>query len=161
MAMVRELQPNILVNDRLEIGGDLKTPEQYQPAGKMTVNGQPVLWEACQTLNGSWGYHRDNLDLEVGDMLIRMLVDGVSKDGNLLLNVGPNPRGEFEPKALERLQEIGAWMRLHGRSIYGCGASEFTPPPDCRYTQTSPAQSDKGGNRLYLHIFARFKRSAR
>jgi alpha-L-fucosidase len=78
-------------------------------------------------------------------MLIRMLVDGVAKDGNLLLNVGPNARGEFEPKALDRLREIGAWMRLHGRSIYGCGASDFTQPPDCRYTQN--------GNRLYLHIF--------
>lgn len=145
MQMVRELHPNILVNDRLGIGGDLKTPEQYQPAGKMTVEGKAVLWEACQTLNGSWGYHRDNLDWKSSDMLIRMLVDGVSKDGNLLLNVGPNARGEFEPNALVRLRDIGQWMRLHGRSIYGCGASSFTPPPDCRYTQR--------GNRLYLHIF--------
>ena len=145
MAMVRGLQPHILVNDRLEIGGDLKTPEQYQPAGKMVIDGKPVLWEACQTLNGSWGYHRDNLDWKSSDMLIRMLIDGVSKDGNLLLNVGPNGRGELEPKARKRLREIGAWMRLHGRSIYGCGASDFTPPPDCRYTQRE--------NRLYLHIF--------
>jgi len=57
MAMVRELQPGVLVNDRLGIGGDLKTPEQYQPAGKMVIDGGgpqgAVLWEACQTLNGS------------------------------------------------------------------------------------------------------------
>jgi alpha-L-fucosidase len=70
----------------------------------------------------------------------------VSKGGNLLLNVGPNPRGEFEPKAIERLRGIGEWMRLHSRSIYGCTASDFTSPPDCRYTQA--------GNRLYLHLFA-------
>ncbi|HXF64268.1 MAG TPA: alpha-L-fucosidase [Caldilineaceae bacterium] len=146
LAMVRELQPHILVNDRLEIGGDFKTPEQYQPAGRLMVDGQPVTWEACQTLNGSWGYHRDNLDWKPAEMLIRMLVDTVSKDGNLLLNVGPNARGEFEPRAVERLRAIGAWMRLHGRAIYGCGPSEFTPPPDCRYTQR--------GNRLYLHLFA-------
>jgi|YNPNPStandDraft_1061719.scaffolds.fasta_scaffold14295_3 alpha-L-fucosidase len=146
LAMVRELQPGIIVNDRLEIGGDIKTPEQYQPRGWMQVNGKPVVWEACQTLNGSWGYHRDNLDWKPSDMLIRMLVDSVSKGGNLLLNVGPNARGEFEPKAIERLRDIGAWMRLHGRSIYGCTASDFTPPPDCRYTQN--------GNRLYLHLFA-------
>ncbi|MEZ4656965.1 MAG: hypothetical protein R2911_05285 [Caldilineaceae bacterium] len=57
---------------------------------------------------------------------------------------GPNARGDFEPQALERLRDIGRWMRLHGRAIYGCGASDFTPPPDCRYTK---------GNRLYLHIF--------
>ncbi|MCC6446436.1 MAG: alpha-L-fucosidase [Armatimonadetes bacterium] len=146
LKMVRELQPGIIVNDRLEIGGDIKTPEQYQPSGWLEVDGKPVVWEACQTLNGSWGYHRDNLDWKSVDMLVQMLVDTVSKGGNLLLNVGPNARGEFEPKAIDRLRGIGEWMRLHGRSIYGCTASDFTPPPDCRYTQN--------GNRLYLHLFA-------
>ena len=75
MEMVRELQPGILVNDRLEVGGDFTTPEQYQPAGGMMVDGKPVLWEACQTLNGSWGYHRDNLDWKSVDMLVKMLID--------------------------------------------------------------------------------------
>jgi alpha-L-fucosidase len=75
-----------------------------------------------------------------------MLIDSVSKGGNLLLNVGPNARGEFEPRALERLRGLGEWMRLHRRAIYGCTASEFRPPPDCRYTQN--------GKRLYLHLFA-------
>jgi alpha-L-fucosidase len=146
LALVHELQPNILVNDRLEIGADFRTPEQYQPREPIKIDGKPVLWEACQTLNGSWGYDRDNLDWKPAGMLIRMLIDTVSKDGNLLLNVGPNARGEFEPHAIERLRAIGDWMRLHGRSIYGCGASGFTPPPDGRYTQN--------GNRLYLHLFA-------
>jgi alpha-L-fucosidase len=146
MAMVRELQTGVLVNDRLEVGGDFTTPEQYQPAGGMMVDGKPVLWEACQTLNGSWGYHRDNLDWKSVDMLIKMLGDTVSKDGNMLLNVGPNARGEFEPRALDRLRGIGDWMRLHSRSIYGCGPGEFTPPPDTRYTQN--------GDRLFLHLFS-------
>lgn len=146
LAMTRQLQPGIIVNDRLEIGGDIKTPEQYQPATPITVDGKPVLWEACQTLNGSWGYHRDNLDWKPTEMLIQMLIDAVSKDGNMLLNVGPNARGEFEPRALDRLRGIGEWMRLHSRSIYGCGPSAFTPPTDCRFTQR--------GNRLYLHLFA-------
>ena len=146
MAMVRGEQPHILVNDRLEIGGDIKTPEQYQPSEGMTVDGKPVVWEACQTFNGSWGYHRDNLDWKSSDMLVQMLIDAVSKDGNMLLNVGPNGRGELEPGALERLRDLGEWMRLHSRSIYGCGSSRFTPPSDCRYTQN--------GNRLYLHLFA-------
>ncbi len=145
-AMVRELQPGIIVNDRLEIGGDVKTPEQYQPRGWMQVDGKPVVWEACQTLNGSWGYHRDNLDWKPVEMLVKMLVDNVSKGGNLLLNVGPTARGEFDPRALETLRGIGKWMHFHSRSIYGCSASEFTPPPDCRFTQK--------GNRLYLHLFS-------
>jgi len=146
MAMVRELQPGIIVNDRLEIGGDIKTPEQYQPRSWLEADGQPVVWEACQTLNGSWGYHRDNLDWKPVEMLIKMLIDTVSKGGNLLLNVGPNARGEFEPKAIDRLRGIGEWMHLHNRSIYGCTESEFAPPPDCRYTQN--------GKRLYLHMFS-------
>ncbi|MDH7568877.1 MAG: alpha-L-fucosidase [Armatimonadota bacterium] len=146
LAMVRELQPGIIVNDRLEIGGDIKTPEQWQPRGWVKVDGKPVVWEACQTLNGSWGYDRDNLDWKPVDLLIRMLIDTVSKGGNLLLNVGPNGRGEFEPRALETLAGIGEWMRLHSRSIYGCTQSEFQAPQDCRFTQN--------GKRLYCHVFA-------
>ncbi|MBN1812784.1 MAG: alpha-L-fucosidase [Anaerolineae bacterium] len=148
LAMTRELQPGVIVNDRLDLpeGGDIKTPEQYQPRAWLEVDGQPVVWEACQTFSGSWGYYRDETTWKPVEMLIQMLVDTVSKGGNLLLNVGPNARGELDPRALERLRGIGEWMRLHGRSIYGCTASDLTPPPDCRYTQN--------GNRLYLHLFA-------
>ncbi|GIL29283.1 alpha-L-fucosidase [Actinocatenispora comari] len=148
LAMVRELQPDIIVNNRLDLGaGDLLTPEQVQPAAAVTTAGAPgVPWEACQTLNGSWGYDRDNLDWKPTDLLLRMLIDGVAKGGNLLLNVGPTARGEFEPRAVERLAGIGEWLRRHERSIRGAGPSGFTAPPDCRYTQV--------GNRLYVHLFA-------
>jgi alpha-L-fucosidase len=146
LAMVRELQPGILVNDRSGLPGDFVTPEQYQPSGPMERDGVPVPWEACQTLNGSWGYHRENRDFKSFGLLLRMLVDTVSKDGNLLLNVGPTGRGEFDAVALETLGAIGDWMRRHGRSIYGAGPSEYAAPADCRYTQR--------GDRLYLHLFA-------
>ena len=146
LAMVRELQPGIVVNDRLGISGDFITPEQYQPAGPMSVDGNAVVWEACQTLNGSWGYDRDNLDYKPVDLLVRMLVDGVSKDGNMLLNVGPTARGDFEPRAIASLRGVGEWTRLHGRSIYGAGPSTFEAPSDARYTRR--------GDRLYLHLFA-------
>ncbi|MGI8869836.1 MAG: alpha-L-fucosidase [Mycobacteriales bacterium] len=146
MALVRELQPDILINDRLDIPGDFVTPEQYQPAGPMRRDGKPVPWEACQTLNGSWGYDRDNLDWKPADLLVRMLIDSVAKDGNVLLNVGPTGRGEFDPRALATLGRIGEWTRLHGRSIYGAGPSEYAAPADCRFTQR--------GERLYLHLFA-------
>lgn len=144
--MVRELQPGILINNRTEFPQDFVTPEQYQPAGWFQVDGKPVIWEACQTLNGSWGYDRDNLDWKPPVMLIRMLIDSVSKGGNLLLNVGPTARGEFDSRALDALDTIGEWMRLHERSIRGATQSDFTAPPDCRLTQR--------GDRLYLHLFA-------
>jgi alpha-L-fucosidase len=161
LAMTRKLQPGVIVNDRLDLpeGGDVKTPEQYQPRGWLEVDGQPVVWEACQTFSGSWGYYRDEYTWKSVEMLVQMLVDTVSKGGNLLLNVGPNARGELDPRAVERLRGIGEWMRLHNRSIYGCTASDLTPPPNCRYTQTSPergleARGRRDGKRLYLHLFA-------
>lgn len=148
LKMVRELQPHIILDDRLDLpeGWDVKTPEQYQPREWLTVDGKPVVWEACQTFSGSWGYYRDESNWRSVDELIRTLIDCVSKGGNLLLNVGPNARGELDPRALSRLRGIGDWMRLHGRSIYGCTQSDFAAPPDCRFTQN--------GNRLYLHLFS-------
>ncbi|ASN04197.1 alpha-L-fucosidase [Virgibacillus necropolis] len=142
--MVLDLQPNILLNDRLDLNRGVITPEQYQPSEPVEKDGLPVIWEACQTMNGTWGYHRDNLDWKSTDTLLKMLIDTVSKSGNFLLNVGPNGRGEFDYRSIERLEEIGEWMRLHSRSIYGTRHSKYKAPVDCRYTQK--------GNRLYLHI---------
>lgn len=146
--MIRELQPHVILDDRLDLpdAWDVKTPEQYQPREWLKVDGKPVVWEACQTFSGSWGYYRDEYSWREPDELIRTLIDCVSKGGNLLLNVGPNARGEIDPRAIERLRVIGDWMRLHGRSIYGCTESEFAAPQDARFTQN--------GKRLYLHLFA-------
>ena len=146
LALVRELQPGIVVNDRLDLPGDVTTPEQYQPAGPMPLTGSQSMWEANQTLNGTWGYDRDNYDWKPPEMLVKMLVDGVSKDGNFLLNVGPTARGELDDQALDLLRKIGTWMHRHQEAVYGCGPAPFAPPPDCRYTAK--------GNRLFLHIFS-------
>lgn len=152
LKMIRELQPNVILDDRLDLprGWDIKTPEQYQPREWIRVNGKPVVWEACQTFSGSWGYHRDEESWKSVDQLVQMLIDSVSKGGNLLLNVGPTGRGEFDERALDRLSAMGEWMRRHSRSIYGCtqAPDEFACPPDCRYTYNPTT------NRLYLHLFA-------
>lgn len=144
--MVRDLQPGIILNDRIGYpeGADLVTPEEYQAKSWPTRDGERVIWETCQTLNGSWGYDRDNHNWKSPELLLSLLIDTVSKGGNLLLNVGPDARGVIQPEARDTLASIGEWMHLHSRSIYGCTASEFQPPADSRYTQN--------GNRLYLHI---------
>lgn len=144
--MIRELQPNVILNDRIDYpeGADLVTPEEYQAKSWPTRNGERMLWETCQTLNGSWGYDRDNHNWKSPEMLITLLIDTVSKGGNLLLNVGPTARGEFQPEARQTLSTIGQWMRHHNRAIYGCTASDYVAPTDCRYTQN--------GLTLYLHI---------
>jgi alpha-L-fucosidase len=152
LRLVRGLQPRIMVNDRLDLetGWDLKTPEQFQPRQWVKVNGKPVVWEACQTFSGSWGYHRDETSWKSTEQLVQMLIDTVSKGGNLLLNVGPTGRGEFDERALSRLAGIGEWMSRHSRSIYGCtqAPDEFQTPQDCRLTY-NPATK-----RLYVHVFA-------
>lgn len=152
LALVRELQPRVILNDRLDLpsGWDIKTPEQFQPREWVTVDGQRVVWEACQTFSGSWGYHRDESSWKSLEQLVRMLIDTVSKGGNLLLNVGPTGRGEFDARALDRLSGIGEWMKRHSRSIYGCTQAppEFPCPEDCRLTYNPEKK------RLYVHVFA-------
>lgn len=153
--MIRELQPKIMMNDRLDLpvemnSWDIKTPEQVQPMGWVKVNGVPVVWEACQTFSGSWGYFRDEFTWRSTENLIHTLIDCVSKGGNLLLNVGPTGRGEFDARALDRLQGIGRWMKRHSRSIYGCTAApeQFACPRDCRLTYNPEKR------RLYVHLLA-------
>lgn len=152
LKMIRELQPDILLDDRLNLdwGWDFKTPEQFQPREWVKVNGQPVVWEACQTFSGSWGYYRDEESWKSVEMLVQMLIDSVSKGGNLLLNVGPTGRGEFDERALDRLAGMGEWMKRHSRSIYGCtqAPSDLICPRDCRLTYNPETK------RLYVHVFA-------
>ncbi|NLB56762.1 MAG: alpha-L-fucosidase [Lentisphaerae bacterium] len=151
--LVRELQPEIIINDRLDLPGsaDITTPEQYIPSeGLMDDNGNPIVWEGCQTFSGTWGYNRDEESWKSVQMLIEMLINHVSRDGNLLLNVGPTGRGEFDYRAIHCLKGIGEWMKGHSRAIYGCKnpPAEFKAPQDCRYTWNPETK------RLFLHIFA-------
>ncbi len=157
--MIRQLQPGVILTNRLNLpmplsGGDMLTPEQTQPREWVTIEHEgkkvPVVWEACQTFSGSWGYHRDEQTWRSTEQLVQTLIDCVSKGGNLLLNVGPTARGEFDARAMDRLAGIGQWMRNHNRSIYGCtqAPAEFKTPQDCRLTYNPQKK------RLYVHILA-------
>lgn len=145
LALCRDLQPAMVVNDRLGIPADLVTPEQYQPVRPLERDGRPVLWEACQTVNGSWGYHRDNHDFKSPELVVRMLIGSVALGGNLLLNVGPTARGEVAESDAAIFEAVGRWMRHHEASIRGAGPSQWTPPSGVVYTQR--------GSRLYAHLF--------
>ena len=150
----RNLQPHIIIDNRTGIEQDLWTPEQFQPMEwlKHEETGELVVWEACQTFSGSWGYYRDELTWKSPEMLIRMLVTTVSLGGNLLMNVGPTARGFLDKRAQDALDVYAEWMKYNSRSIYGCTMAEpdilKTLPPDCRFTQS------EDGKRLYIHLFA-------
>lgn len=122
-SVVRKLRPQIIQNDRLGGGclGDTKTPEQFIPP-----QGYPGHdWEACMTLNDSWGYKVNDENWKPSSDLIRNLVDIASKGGNFLLNVGPDATGRIPEGCLERLAEVGEWMKVNGEAIYGTTGTPF------------------------------------
>lgn len=151
--LVRNLQPQIIVNNRLGLsensqGWDYVTPEQFMPREWPTIHNQRVPWETCQTFSGSWGYNRDEENWKSTHQLIVMLAETVSKGGNLLLNVGPTARGVFDKRAIKRLKGLGEWMYFHHDAIYGCTAapSEYKCPDNCILTYNPKTR------RLYIHV---------
>jgi alpha-L-fucosidase len=171
---VKELRPDIIMNNRLGGGfkGDTATPEQFIPPG-----GYPGRdWETCMTMNDTWGFKRDDNNWKSADTLIRNLCDIASKGGNYLLNVGPTSEGLMPQPSLDRLAEIGAWMKVNGEAIYdtsptpfgaeagtfsatetdGNGKPKFIPAWDWRCT-TKPEKSFLGIRiapaKIYLEIF--------
>ena len=151
--MTRELQPGVLIDNRLDLmdtddGWDFVTPEQFKVQTWPTVRGKKVPWETCQTFSGSWGYHRDQDTWKSVPQLLELLIHSVSKGGNLIMNVGPTARGEFDWRAKERLEGFAKWMHWNSRSIYGCGVAPdgFDSPNGCLVTYNAKT------NRLYIHL---------
>lgn len=146
----RSLQPDIIIDNRAGILQDLWTPEQYQPDCWMThpETGEPVTWEACHTMSGSWGYFRDEMTWKSAQMNINLLIDTVSIGGNLIMNVGPTARGYFDRRAQKALDEYAQWMKYNSRSIYGCTMAEpgFVAPSGTKLTQSTDSK------RLYIHL---------
>ncbi|MGA4643575.1 alpha-L-fucosidase [Limisphaera sp. 4302-co] len=142
------LKPGIIHNNRLGGGyrGDTETPEQYIPA-----TGYPDGrdFEVCMTINDTWGYKSWDHNWKSTETLIRNLIDIASKGGNYLLNVGPMADGRIPEPSVQRLKEIGAWMKINGEAIYGTRASPFRRLPWGRCT----VKPDGRHTILYLHVF--------
>ena len=157
---LRTLKPDLIINNRIdtyrdgmgglstnkEALGDYGTPEQEIPE-----TGMPGLdWETCMTMNDHWGYNKYDKNWKSTRDLLYNLVDVASKGGNYLLNVGPTSEGLFPQESIERLKEIGDWMKVNSESIYGTKASPFTKSTWGKCTQ----KEITGGTRLYLHLFS-------
>jgi alpha-L-fucosidase len=154
---VRSLKDDIIINNRVgkgrrgmegmsatdrEYAGDFGTPEQQIPA-----NGLPgVDWESCMTMNDTWGYKFYDENWKSSETLVRNLIDIASKGGNYLLNVGPTAEGLIPQPSVERLAEMGRWMKANGEAVYGTGASPFA-------TQLPFGRATSKPGRVYLHVF--------
>ncbi len=155
LKLARSLQPGIIVDDRLDLsdvagGYDFVSPEQVKVDKWPEVNGKRVAWETCQTFSGSWGYYRDETSWKSSAQLLELLIESVSKGGNLLLNVGPTARGVFDYRAQDRLKSIGDWMKFNSRSVYGCteAPAGFKAPANSLLTYNPVTK------RLYIHLLA-------
>lgn len=151
---IRDIQPNTIINNRVDKGrkgmegmdregnfaGDFGTPEQEIPA-----TGIDEDWEACMTMNRTWGYKPDDTKWKSSEDLIQKLVDIVSKGGNFLLNIGPDGYGRFPAQSIRRLKALGEWTNANGEAIYGATASPFDMPEWGRYTKKNGV--------VYAHVF--------
>jgi alpha-L-fucosidase len=141
-AMIRGLQPEILINDRLPGVGDYDTPEQFVPA-----TPPPRRWETCLTMNESWGYVPSDEGYKSARELVHTLCEVAGRGGNLLLNVSPRGDGSLPPEQVERLDAIAGWMAKHADAIHdttsGLEPWQFYGP------------STRKGSRVFLHLLSR------
>lgn len=137
---IRSLQPNILINNRCGMRADFDTPEQMVGAFETER-----AWESCITICKQWAWKPNDM-LKSFEECIHTLVRVAGGDGNLLLNVGPMPDGRIEPRQVERLREIGAWLQQYGESIYGTRGGPWRPGDWGAATHKD--------NAIYLHILA-------
>jgi alpha-L-fucosidase len=154
---VRSLKPDIIINNRVGKGrkgmeGLSKTDQQYSgdfgtPEQQIPPSGLPGIdWESCMTMNDTWGFKSYDDNWKSAELIIRNLIDIASKGGNYLLNVGPTAEGQIPQPSVERLAEVGRWMKVNGESIYGTTASPFAK-------QLSFGRATSKGGRIYLHVF--------
>jgi len=151
-ALVQKLQPQILVNNRLEMSsfvqwahqGQLKPNEDYYtPEQRIGAYDDQTAWETCMTIGTQWAWKPDD-QIKSAAEVINILAQCVGGDGNLLLDVGPMPDGRIEPRQVDVLKQVGAWMDTHGESIYGTRGGPWQP--------TKAVSSTRKGNIIYVHV---------
>jgi len=153
LKLIRKLQPGIIVDNRLDLadyadGQDFETPEQVSTQELAKYRGR--TWETCQTFSGSWGYYRDENTWKTHQQLLDLLITATGNGGNLILNVGPTARGEFDHRAKSALDSIATWMHAHNKAIYGCtfAPREYAIPEHTKLTYNAKAK------RLYVHMYS-------
>ena len=141
---LRTMKPTLIANNRIgkraSTDGDYGTPEQEIPSTGLNYD-----WESCMTLNGSWGYHKNDNNWKNAQTVIYNVVDCASKGGNYLLNVGPDELGRVPQESQNILRAAGKWLEKFGDSIYGAGRSCFT-----NLGNGMKATTKEG--KLYLHL---------
>ncbi len=138
--MIHQLRPDIIINDRCGVPGDYTTPEQAIGEFNNRRN-----WESCMTFTGFWSWHGFQTPVIPYEKCLENLIRCAGGNGNLLMNVGPMPTGQIDPREINRLEKVGEWLSKNGESIYGTQGGPFMPD--------SVSVSTFKGNRIYIHLF--------
>lgn len=137
--MVFKLQPDIIVNNRNRLPGDFSTPEQH-----LTAEPEGRAWEACMTMNGSWGYHKADDSWKSPKQIVRNLIQCARDGGNYLLNIGPRADGSVPAPSVRILTEVGDWMDRYAATV--------RTPDRCAVTRSLFANFTRRGKTLYVHV---------
>lgn len=150
----RELQPNVIISSRLgenprieDLHRDMLF-DYYTPSDNYyTGDTLKMSWEMAGTTNGSWGYRKDDKSWRSADFIVQSLISSISRGGNYLLNVGPDPSGHIPDEAAEQLRLAGEWIAKNKEAIYGTKGSPFPWNYDWGYVTQKPGK-------LFLHVIS-------
>jgi len=140
--MIHQLRPDIIINDRCGMPSDYTTPEQV--VGGFNLDRD---WESCMTFTGFWSWHGFQAPVISFEECVRRLAACACGNGNLLMNIGPMPTGQIDPREADRLQRVGVWLRQNGESIYGTTGGPYKPG--------EWGGSTRKGKTIYVHIWKR------
>ncbi|MBL7132828.1 MAG: alpha-L-fucosidase [Phycisphaerae bacterium] len=136
--IIRKLQPDTIINNRLGLAADFSTPEQR--IGRFDTK-RP--WETCMTICRQWAWKPKD-QMKSLKQCLQTLVRVAGGDGNFLFNVGPMPDGQIEPRQVERLKQMGQWLKKYGQSVYTTRGGPYKPGKWGGATHK--------GNRIYVHV---------
>jgi len=151
--LIRELQPNCLINSRLGLSIEEDSDIDFRTLGDNQPGKEKLdyPWQTAGTVAHSWGYHATENQLKSTTSLLKSLINNVSLNGNFMLNIGPRANGEVPYEITNRLKKMGDWLKINGESVYKSEA--FDLRTDIHDWGKITTKTENGKTKLYLHVF--------